>query len=91
MRLVARCSIGSVTSEGAGSIRGPTPFALKLLKLTISADWSGVASQTIGGRPSIGQVVPSAAVYGDINGDGKADFSVQLDHVASLVASDFIL
>lgn len=32
-----------------------------------------------------------AYVMGDINGDGKADFSIKLDHVTKLAASDFIL
>ncbi|MGH6645175.1 MAG: hypothetical protein ACRED3_21015, partial [Bradyrhizobium sp.] len=31
------------------------------------------------------------AVYGDTNGDGIADFSIQLNGVASLQANDFIL
>lgn len=30
-------------------------------------------------------------VYGDVNGDGKADFSIHLDDPLRLVASDFIL
>jgi Ca2+-binding RTX toxin-like protein len=30
-------------------------------------------------------------IFGDTNGDKKADFSIQLDHVVKLVATDFIL
>ncbi len=36
-------------------------------------------------------VKDSAFVYGDVDGNGNADFSMQLLHVASLHASDFIL
>jgi hypothetical protein len=30
-------------------------------------------------------------VQGDINGNGMADFEIEVDHVAKLVAHDFIL
>jgi Ca2+-binding RTX toxin-like protein len=30
-------------------------------------------------------------IYGDVNGDGKTDFSVRLDHTIELVKGDFIL
>ena len=33
----------------------------------------------------------NAYVYGDTDGDGKADFSIQRQGVTSLVESDFIL
>jgi Ca2+-binding RTX toxin-like protein len=33
----------------------------------------------------------NAFVSGDVNGDGAADFTIRLDHVASLVAGDFVL
>jgi Ca2+-binding RTX toxin-like protein len=33
----------------------------------------------------------NAFVFGDVNGDGKADFSIAVAHVTSLSASDFIL
>ncbi|TIM77555.1 MAG: hypothetical protein E5Y58_03910 [Mesorhizobium sp.] len=33
----------------------------------------------------------NALVYGDVDGNGTADFSMQLLHVASLHASDFIV
>jgi hypothetical protein len=33
----------------------------------------------------------SAVVEGDINGDGKADFSIKLDNVTKLSAADFVI
>ncbi len=33
----------------------------------------------------------NALVSGDVNGDGRADFTIVLDHVSHLVAGDFIL
>ncbi|EGD59423.1 rhizobiocin/RTX toxin and hemolysin-type calcium binding protein [Novosphingobium nitrogenifigens DSM 19370] len=33
----------------------------------------------------------NAVVYGDMNGDGIADFAIMVDHLTRLIASDFIL
>ena len=38
-------------------------------------------------RTDVGKIY----VEGDINGDAKADFSIQLDHLVSILKSDFIL
>ena len=69
------------------------PLAAELLVVGLGPGEKG-ANRT--GRPFTGDVAGelrcrSGIVYGDVDGDGRADFQIALDGVSSLRESDFIL
>lgn len=74
--------------------RGQDKISLNLIDLPGKADFSFIGTSTF--HKVVGELryqVQNGGAYveGDLNGDGLADFSIKLDNVTKLTASDFLL